>query len=369
MVCGSPRRLCAAAVTPAAQQPSASVRVKARQVRPLFDHAAARGVDIPALFKALRLHPDIFDADGDMPLVDYFRAQDLIAAALHDETMRMSARQLLPGTMDFVLAQLVGAGSLVEAMKTLAQSFNLLHGGEFNSVRRRGDAISFVIDDRLFPYTIQDNPDFLRFSLECIQIFLHCILTIMSRPHASAGLRRVSVTRERRSPDALSYELAVILRSPVRFGAPVYALDYGYDAATAAISPPGAELLKASAVLAEIEATAGPAHVAGQGGEISDFVRRALARGVIDQTRIAAEAGVSAATLRRKIEAEGTSFRDLRMGVLNEAAKTLLRRRKSVAEVADELGFSDFRAFNRAFKAWNGETPKSFADRVKSGAV
>lgn len=341
------------------------VLVKARQVRPLFDHAAARGVDVSALYKALHLDPGVFDSDGDMPLADYFRAQDLIAAALHDETIGMSARQLLPGTMDFVLAQLVGAASLMDAMKSLAQSFNLLHGGEFNTVRRRGDVIAFVIDDRQFPYTLTDNPAFLRFSLECIQIFLHCILATLSRPHANAGLRRVSVTRDHRTADARHLDF---WGAPVRFGASVYALDYGYDDATAAVAPPDAGSLKAATVLAEIAAASGRAHLAGQGSETADFVRRALGRGVIDQTRIAALAGVSAATLRRKLEAEGASFRDLRREVLNEAAKSLLLRRKSIAEVADELGFSDFRAFNRAFKAWNGVTPKAFVERRRPAA-
>ncbi|MFN3960250.1 MAG: helix-turn-helix domain-containing protein [Parvularculaceae bacterium] len=355
-------------MTPARETPDdrAPVRVKARQARPLFDHAAARGADIPSLLKSLNLDAGVFDADGDMPLADYFRAQDMVAAALHDETLRMSARQLLPGTMDFVLAQLVGAGSLMEAMKTLAQSFNLLHGGEFNTVRRRGDVISFIIDDRQFPYTMRDNPAFLRFSLECIQIFLHCILATLSRPHANAGLRRVSVTRETRAADALHLDF---WGAPVRFGASVYALDYSYDEATAPIEAPAAGALKAATVLAEIAAAAGRPHVAGRGAAMTDFVRRSLARGVIDQTRIAALAGVSAATLRRKLEAEGSSFRDLRKEVLNEAAKTLLLRRKSIEEVADELGFSDFRAFNRAFKAWNGVTPKTYTAKAKGAAV
>jgi AraC-like DNA-binding protein len=71
------------------------------------------------------------------------------------------------------------------------------------------------------------------------------------------------------------------------------------------------------------------------------------------------------ATLRRRLESEGASFRDLRRDTLNEAAKRLLRRRSSVAEVAEELGFSDFRSFNRAFKAWNGVTPKAYADGAR----
>lgn len=351
---------------PASAEQSVRVRVKAREARPLFDLAAARGADVSRLLKALHLDPGVFDADGDMALADYFRAQDLIAAALQDETLRMSARQLLPGTTDFVLAQLVGATTLMDAMKTLAQSFNLLHGGEFNTVRRRGDIIAFVIDDRLFPYTLEDNPAFLRFSLECIQIFLHCILATISRPHANAGLRRVSVTRALRSPDAIHLDF---WGAPVRFGASVYALDYSYDAVAAAIAPPDAQSLKAAAVLAEITQAAATARVAGHGPETAALVRWALLRGVIDQTRIAALAGVSAATLRRRLDDEGVTFRDLRKEVLNDAAKSLLRRRKSVAEVAEELGFSDFRAFNRAFKAWNGETPKAFLDKARLTAV
>ncbi|MFN0023274.1 MAG: helix-turn-helix domain-containing protein [Parvularculaceae bacterium] len=341
------------------------VRVLAREAKPLFEIAAARGADTSAILKALGVGPSIFEDSGVMALADYFRAQDLIAAALQDETMRMSSRQLLPGSTDFVLAHLVGATSLNHAMETLAQSYNLLHGGAYNSVRRRGDGIAFVIDDRLFPYTMKDNPAFLRFSLECVQIFLHCILATVSRPHANAGLRRVSVTREGRSADAIHLDF---WGAPVRFGAPVYSLEYSFDTATAAIAPPGAEALKASAVLAEITSAAGAVHGAGPGPETADFVRRSLAKGVIDQTRIAALAGVSAATLRRRLEAEGPNFRDLRRDVLNEAAKALLDRRKTVAEVADELGFSDFRAFNRAFKAWNGETPKAYAERRNRNA-
>lgn len=334
---------------------------RAALVRPLIERAAAAGVDTQKMLTSLGLQRDAFDADGTIMLGDYFRLQDAAIAALADETLNLSSRQLLPGTTDFVMARLTGARSLHEAMKTLAQSYNLLHGGEYNSVRRKGDVISFVIDDSGFPYTEGASPDYLRFSLECVQIFLHCMIAVVSRPHAQAGLRRIAVTRAERSPQSIHLDF---WRAPVRFGAPVYMLDYDYEVANATIEPPRAEMLTAAAVFAEIvSATASP-RAAGQGGEVSDFVRQSLARGVIDQTRIAARAGVSVATLRRRLDDEGASFRDLRREVLNGAAQQLLARRKGVAEVAEELGFSDFRAFNRAFKAWNGMTPKDFAERA-----
>lgn len=334
------------------------VFAQAAQVRPLLAVARAEGLDVDLLLNSLELPADAFDGDKVVALGDYFRLQNQVSALLGDETLHFSPRRLLPGTTDFVMARLAGVTSLLEMMKILAQSYNLLHGGEFNSVRRRGDVVTFVIDDRRFPYTMTDNQEFLRFSLECVQIFLHCMIAVVSRPHALAGLRRVSVTREKRTSSAIHLDF---WRAPVRFGAPVYSLEYDYEVAAAPIAPPRPATLNAAYVYAEIVSASATLRAGGRGGEMSDFVRQAIARGVIDQTRIAALSGISVATLRRRLESEGASFRDLRREELNESAKRLLRRQNSVAEVAEKLGFSDFRAFNRAFKAWNGVTPKTYA--------
>jgi AraC-like DNA-binding protein len=335
------------------------VHVQARQIRPLLSVASAEGLDVKSLLRSLDIAEDLIAGDGVIALADYFRVQNQISAALGDETLHLSSRQLLPGTTDFVMSRLAGATSLLETMRILAQSYNLLHGGEFNSVRRKGDVVTFIIDDRRFPYTTTDNPAFLQFSLECVQIFLHCMIVVVSRPHAQAGLRRLSVRRAERSVSSLHLDF---WRAPIRFGAPVYALDYDYEVATAPIEPPPLAMLNAAHVYAEIVSASAIVRSGDKARETSEFVRRSLAKGIVDQTRIAALAGVSVATLRRRLEGEGASFRDLRQLVLNEAAKDLLRRQSSVAEVAEELGFSDFRAFNRAFKCWNGVTPKAFAD-------
>lgn len=338
------------------------VYVRARQLRPLLSVASAEGLDVKSLLRSLDISDDLVAGDGVIALADYFRVQNQISAALGDETLHLSSRQLLPGSTDFVMGHLAGATSLLETMKILAQAYNLLHGGEFNSVRRKGDVVTFVIDDRRFPYTTTDNPEFLQFSLECVQIFLHCMIAVVSRPNAKAGLRRLSVRRQERSASSLHLDF---WRVPIRFGAPVYALDYDYEVATSLIEPPPPAMLNAAHVYAEIVSASAIVRSNDKGRETSEFVRRSLAKGIVDQTRIAALAGVSVATLRRRLEIEGASFRDLRQEVLNAAAQNLLRRQSSVAEVAEELGFSDFRAFNRAFKSWNGVTPKAYSEAVR----
>ena len=93
-------------------------------------------------------------------------------------------------------------------------------------------------------------------------------------------------------------------------------------------------------------------------------MRDSLERGVIEQTDVATQIGVSVATLRRRLAKEGAGFRELRREVLNDTAKRLLAEKRSVSEVSDALGFSEFRAFNRAFKDWNGVTPKAYLRQI-----
>jgi AraC-like DNA-binding protein len=70
---------------------------------------------------------------------------------------------------------------------------------------------------------------------------------------------------------------------------------------------------------------------------------------------------MSVRSLRRQLEAEGKSFGDVHDEALANVAQRLLRdRRRTVQQVAFEMGFSDPSAFHRAFKRWTGTTPKAY---------
>lgn len=75
-------------------------------------------------------------------------------------------------------------------------------------------------------------------------------------------------------------------------------------------------------------------------------------------TQLASMLHLSERTLRRKLAQERLSFRAL----LDEGRRTrafdlLSHGQRSIAEVAAEAGFSDPRAFRRAFRRWTGESP------------
>ena len=97
------------------------------------------------------------------------------------------------------------------------------------------------------------------------------------------------------------------------------------------------------------------------GADTAGHVRRLLGRGVTGLEAVAAALGVSAPTLRRRLAAEGTSFREVREQLLrDQAVASLVRGGESVEELALRLGFSEASAFHRAFKRWTGSSPGSY---------
>lgn len=70
---------------------------------------------------------------------------------------------------------------------------------------------------------------------------------------------------------------------------------------------------------------------------------------------------MSARTLRRRLEKEGTSYQRIKDNARRDVAITLLTRRgMTVSDVAEWVGFSDPSAFHRSFKKWTGLSPGEY---------
>jgi AraC-like DNA-binding protein len=70
---------------------------------------------------------------------------------------------------------------------------------------------------------------------------------------------------------------------------------------------------------------------------------------------------MSARTLRRRLEREGTSYQRIKDNARRDVAISLLSRYgMTVSDVAEQLGFSDPSAFHRSFKKWTGQSPGSY---------
>lgn len=102
--------------------------------------------------------------------------------------------------------------------------------------------------------------------------------------------------------------------------------------------------------------------------KVREMIAGELRRGEIPTiSAIASRLHMSERSLHRRLVDCGLRFRDevdsLRRGL---ALRYLEESRIQIGEVAFLLGYSDPRAFHRAFKAWTGETPAAYRARLSA---
>ena len=84
---------------------------------------------------------------------------------------------------------------------------------------------------------------------------------------------------------------------------------------------------------------------------------------------VAEALNVSTRTLHRQLQKEGVTLRELKQAARSERAKKMLAQTPHPNKrIAYELGFHKEKSFSRAFRAWTGETPSSFRERVRTRA-
>jgi AraC-like DNA-binding protein len=80
-----------------------------------------------------------------------------------------------------------------------------------------------------------------------------------------------------------------------------------------------------------------------------------------DFATLAQQLHASEATLRRRLDDEGQSYRTITDDLRRDLAITLLSDTpQSLSEIASELGFAETSAFHRAFKKWTGSRPGEY---------
>ena len=346
---------------------SSVTKIYFRQVRPFLLSAASSGVDVDRIlpFVGLKQGLEQVPPETELKLVDYYRLQRHVAQALDDLTAQLSERKLTYKTGNFVISQLSQSQSLKDAIASLAEYFNMMHGESYNSVRVSRDAVSLVVDDSAFPYRCRQDEELTRFVGDCLLIKLHCLLDSLSNGQAVRALRRVRLLRKRGAGDDPQNRYWHV---PVEYGRQVYELVYDHEQACHPIRKPEEVDLSYGGifnrVISHLERDA-------EAMEPRSFVARTceiISEDCIRQPDVAERLGISVATLRRRLSEENVSFRDLVQQSRLGQAETLLMRGRSVAQVCEQLNYSDVRAFNRAFKKSKGVTPAAFS-RQATAAV
>jgi AraC-like DNA-binding protein len=103
---------------------------------------------------------------------------------------------------------------------------------------------------------------------------------------------------------------------------------------------------------------------------VRTFLRAQRTPQVPDMTSAARELGLSVRSLRRRLEEEQTSYRELSQELSYEWACSLLRNPKvTLQSIANALGFADPSSFHRAFRRWAGQTPLAYREAATARAA
>lgn len=307
--------------------------------------------------------PLMVPADGGvkvLPLAGYFLLLERISRETGDEALKLTERPLLPGALQLALSQAVLADTLEGAMRNMARSFNLLHGGNYNHVTVRDHCLIYEIDNEGFPYPFALNENELNSLMECILILMHFMFLSVSSDEVEKRLVRVRTRRDLRDAPVFDSQLD-FWNVPVSDNAPRYSLQYDYAAAAMPVTMTRRTLPDPNAIYGMVatyitNCTHQVVPRENLQHQVMDLLRRKLAT----EDEIASQLNMSPRTLRRRLIGLGTSFRGLSDTAKNENAKRLLLQNSAIDAVAEDLGYADARSFRRAFLRWNGVTPNTF---------
>lgn len=100
---------------------------------------------------------------------------------------------------------------------------------------------------------------------------------------------------------------------------------------------------------------------------IKSLIRIDLPGGMPSFAEIASMLDMSESSLRRRLQAEDTSYQAIKDEVRCAVAiDKFLHEDARVADLANLLGFTEPSSFVRAFKSWTGYTPKAYKDKVQA---
>ena len=100
---------------------------------------------------------------------------------------------------------------------------------------------------------------------------------------------------------------------------------------------------------------------------IKSLVSIELPNGMPSFSSVASMLYMSESSLRRRLQGEQTSYQAIKDAVRCEVAMDkLLHEDTRVADLAEQLGFTEASSFVRSFKSWTGQTPKSYKDNMQS---
>jgi AraC-like DNA-binding protein len=162
------------------------------------------------------------------------------------------------------------------------------------------------------------------------------------------------------APESLAEYERTFAPAAVRFSAPF--VGFAFDQALLELPLPSADPNLHAVLVPVADETLGKmAEARTVTSDVRRIIHERLQLGAPEIADVASELAMSMRTLARRLENEGTTFRDLVDDVRRQLAVDNVGNRDiGFSELSYRLGFSHVAAFHRAFRRWTGQTPLTY---------
>ena len=265
-------------------------------------------------------------------------------------------QQVMPSVYGVISLLSMGSATLRESMEKTARYQSLISGnvGELE-LSEKGDGMLITLR------AVHQNPVLRRHIFECVLVLLGRMYRFVSG-YPELAPRRIWVEYAPVSDQAVEI-IRKEAKCPVEFSAGFSALELGTETLSTRLNAYGDDTMRMAEALAQRQLEE-QQQFGSALNQIRIQVHDLMMTGVPRRELVADRLKISVRTLDRRLADIGLTWQSLLDSLrLQLAREYLANPAVTVKEVADRLGFSDLRAFQRRFKVWTGMTPSEYRQK------
>jgi AraC-like DNA-binding protein len=318
--------------------------------RAVLKHAVSRGLDPIELLRNNRISPRLLLEENARISIERFAdLQVNTMLAMEDEILGYASRRMPIGCWSMMCHAVIGSETLGQALARYCRFYQLFEFGVHPSLEEDRDTVRIYlerVDGEL-------RPD--HYLVEMVLFNIHRFASWLVQENLPIQQVELDYPPAAQPNDYRHMFLA----NPVNFEQPVSQLVLSSTLLEKRVTQNETSLrhfLRHPVLIMLISDYASNSWTE----RVRDIVRRNLG----DLPELAGIAGlleVHPQTLRRRLSAEGTTFKEIKNQVRRDTALHFLGKQGlSIEEIAHRAGFSESSAFIRAFKGWTGVTPYTY---------